>query len=96
VKPQQLKSREIEILRECLILKRDTKDGGTVAGNTRRDIETRSSTRVISQDNFLSQKKRLILFAWELSKRQDLLKELGLNDAQIHDVIEEQRALHIE
>lgn len=38
-------------------LKRDAKDGGTVAGNARKDIETRSSVRVISKSNFLQNNK---------------------------------------
>lgn len=35
-------------------LKRDAKDGGAVAGRTRKDIEHQAGTKVISKDNFLS------------------------------------------
>ena len=34
-------------------LQRDAKDGGAVAGRTRKDIERQAGTRVISKDNFL-------------------------------------------
>jgi prophage antirepressor-like protein len=41
-------------------LRNDAQEGGTVAGNTRRDIETRSGKPVVSSDNFkvLTGKKR--------------------------------------
>jgi hypothetical protein len=34
-------------------LKKDAKDGGSVAGRTRKDIETRSGQKVISSENYL-------------------------------------------
>jgi hypothetical protein len=34
-------------------LQRDAKDGGAVAGRTRKDIERQAGTKVISKDNFL-------------------------------------------
>lgn len=43
-------------------LKRDTKDGGNVAGSTRKDIETRLGKSVVSKDNYLQipeKKKRI-------------------------------------
>ncbi|MBU0979482.1 MAG: Bro-N domain-containing protein [Nanoarchaeota archaeon] len=43
-------------------LKRDAKDGGDVAGSTRKDIEKRLGKSVVSEDNFLEtpeKKKRL-------------------------------------
>ncbi|MFA4854438.1 MAG: Bro-N domain-containing protein [Candidatus Omnitrophota bacterium] len=42
-------------------LQRDAKDGGAVAGRTRKDIEHQAGTKVISKDNFLSgaRKKQL-------------------------------------
>ncbi|MDD4907531.1 MAG: Bro-N domain-containing protein [Candidatus Omnitrophica bacterium] len=42
-------------------LQRDAKDGGAVAGRTRKDIERQAGTKVISKDNFLpgSRKKQL-------------------------------------
>ena len=38
-------------------LRRDAKDGGAVAGRTRKDIEVQIGTKVISEDNFLTNKK---------------------------------------
>lgn len=34
-------------------LKTDAKDGGEVAGNARKDIESRTSKKVISSENYL-------------------------------------------
>lgn len=34
-------------------LKKDAKDGGSVAGRTRKDIESQSSKPVISKENYL-------------------------------------------
>jgi len=39
-------------------LKKDAKDGGAVAGRTRRDIEQQTGTKVISKDNFLPYKAK--------------------------------------
>ena len=41
-------------------LKKDAKDGGAVAGRTRRDIEAQSGKPVVSSENYkeLTQKKR--------------------------------------
>lgn len=39
-------------------LQRDAKDGGAVAGRTRKDIEHQSGTKVISRENFLAQTKK--------------------------------------
>lgn len=39
-------------------LQRDAKDGGAVAGRTRKDIEAQTGTKVITQDNFLNNKKK--------------------------------------
>jgi DNA-damage-inducible protein D len=38
-------------------LRKDAKDGGAVAGRTRKDIEVQSGTPVVSADNFLELKK---------------------------------------
>jgi hypothetical protein len=40
-------------------LKKDARDGGAVAGRTRRDIETQSGNPVVSSENFkqLTEKK---------------------------------------
>ena len=43
-------------------LKKDAKDGGNVAGSTRKDIETRLRKSVVSRDNYLQipeKKKRI-------------------------------------
>ena len=37
-------------------LKKDANIGGSVAGRTRKDIETQTSKKVISKDNFKNQK----------------------------------------
>ncbi|MDP2921572.1 MAG: Bro-N domain-containing protein [Candidatus Omnitrophota bacterium] len=39
-------------------LKRDAKDGGAVAGRTRKDIERQTGTEVISKENFLPGERR--------------------------------------
>ena len=39
-------------------LQRDAKDGGAVAGRTRKDIEHQSGAKVISRENFLIQEKK--------------------------------------
>jgi hypothetical protein len=38
-------------------LQRDAKEGGKVAGNTRKEIETKTGKRVLSKDNYLEQKQ---------------------------------------
>lgn len=38
-----------------LSLKKDAKDGGKIAGNTRKAIETKTGKRVVSKDNYLEQ-----------------------------------------
>jgi DNA-damage-inducible protein D len=38
-------------------LKKDAKDGGAVAGRTRKDIEQQIGTKVVSKENFLSNKQ---------------------------------------
>ena len=52
------KTRDSEGMKE---LKGDAKEGGTVEGNARIEIEQRDSKRVISKDNYLklSKKKKL-------------------------------------
>lgn len=40
-------------------LKRAAKDGGPVAGGTRKDIEKQTGARVITKDNFLASKKAI-------------------------------------
>jgi DNA-damage-inducible protein D len=40
-------------------LKRDVKDGGAVAGRTRKDIERQIGRKVVSKENFLSSSKRI-------------------------------------
>jgi hypothetical protein len=44
------------------LLKKDAKDGGTVAGNARKEIELKSGKKVISKGNYLTKKqnKKLI------------------------------------
>ncbi|MDO8602473.1 MAG: Bro-N domain-containing protein [Candidatus Omnitrophota bacterium] len=39
-------------------LKRDAKDGGAIAGRTRKDIERQTGTEVISKENFLPGERR--------------------------------------
>ena len=39
-------------------LQRDAQDGGAVAGRTRKDIEHQAGTKVITRDNFLTQKRK--------------------------------------
>ena len=39
-------------------LRRDAKDGGAVAGNARKDIESRTKTKVVTKDNFLANKRK--------------------------------------
>lgn len=39
-------------------LKKDAKDGGNVAGRTRKDIEKQTGKKIVSPDNFLPKKKR--------------------------------------
>ena len=54
-------------------LKNDAKDGGSVAGATRKDIETRLGTTVVSPENYLREqesKKRLG------NKKKDMLDKL--------------------
>ncbi len=52
------KTRDSEGMEE---LKSDAKEGGTVAGNARKEIERKTSKRVVSKDNYLelSKKKQL-------------------------------------
>ena len=38
-------------------LQKDAKEGGKIAGNTRKEIETKTSKSVVSKDNYLEQKK---------------------------------------
>lgn len=38
-------------------LQKDAKEGGTIAGNTRKEIETKTGKRVVSKDNYLEQKQ---------------------------------------
>lgn len=40
-------------------LRKDAKDGGAVAGRTRKDIERQIGTKVVSQENFLPSKKKI-------------------------------------
>ena len=40
-------------------LRSDAKDGGAVAGRTRKDIEKKIGDTVVSESNFLSNKKRI-------------------------------------
>ena len=42
-------------------LRKDAQEGGTVAGNTRKEIEMRSGKPVISNENFLGISKRRLL-----------------------------------
>ncbi len=39
-------------------LKKDAKDGGAVAGRTRKDIEQQTGTKVITKENFLPYKSK--------------------------------------
>jgi hypothetical protein len=39
-------------------LQKDAKDGGAVAGRTRKDIERQTGTKVVSKENYLPQSKR--------------------------------------
>ncbi len=39
-------------------LKRDAKDGGAIAGRTRKDIERQTGTGIISKENFLPKQRR--------------------------------------
>jgi prophage antirepressor-like protein len=38
-------------------LQKDAKDGGRIAGNTRKEIETKTGKRVVSKDSYLEQKQ---------------------------------------
>jgi len=42
-------------------LRVDAKDGGAVAGRTRKDIEQQIGTKVVSKENFLPAKKKAII-----------------------------------
>lgn len=42
-------------------LKKDARDGGAVAGRTRKDIESRSGRKVVSSKNYLDTKKRKLI-----------------------------------
>ena len=42
-------------------LRHDAKDGGAVAGRTRKDIERQIGTKVVSKDNFLPGKKKKLI-----------------------------------
>jgi len=44
--------------REFVKLKSDAKSGGEVAGNTRKDIEKRTGKKVVTEKNFLKDKKQ--------------------------------------
>lgn len=44
-------------------LKKDAKDGGAVAGRTRKDIERQIGVKVVSKENFLSDKQDLIVIS---------------------------------
>ncbi|MEK9148765.1 MAG: phage antirepressor protein, partial [Candidatus Desantisbacteria bacterium] len=39
-------------------LQKDAKDGGAVAGRTRKDIEQQTGKRVVSRKNFLPKEKK--------------------------------------
>jgi DNA-damage-inducible protein D len=39
-------------------LKKDARDGGSVAGRTRKDIENQSGKKIVSENNFLQNRKR--------------------------------------
>lgn len=39
-------------------LRRDAKDGGDVAGRTRKDIESRTGTKIVSRENYLPHNKK--------------------------------------
>ena len=39
-------------------LRRDAKDGGDVAGRTRKDIEYRTGTKIVSKENYLPHRKK--------------------------------------
>jgi hypothetical protein len=43
------------------LLKKDAKDGGQVAGNARKEIETKTGKKVTTRENYLEQKNRIIL-----------------------------------
>jgi hypothetical protein len=40
-------------------LQKDAKDGGAVAGRTRKDIERQAGKKIVSKENFLGLKKKL-------------------------------------
>jgi len=40
-------------------LKKDAKDGGSVSGNTRKEIESKTGKRVLTEENFLEQVGRV-------------------------------------
>jgi len=42
-------------------LKKDARDGGAVAGRTRKDIEQQTGTKVIAKENFLPYKAKKLL-----------------------------------
>ena len=42
-------------------LRRDAKDGGAVAGRTRKDIEKQIGTKVVTKENFLPNQKKVLI-----------------------------------
>jgi len=49
------KSRDSEGMKEC---KKDSKDGGKIAGNARLELEKKTGEKVVSSDNYLGLKKK--------------------------------------
>ncbi|KKR43005.1 hypothetical protein A2356_00080 [Candidatus Nomurabacteria bacterium RIFOXYB1_FULL_39_16] len=41
------------------LLKKDAKDGGTVAGNARKEIELKSGKKVVNRENFLPKRRKI-------------------------------------
>lgn len=52
-----------------LFLKKDAKDGGSVAGNARKEIETKTGKKVATKENYLEQKQAKKLFAKKPNKK---------------------------
>ena len=42
-------------------LAKDARDGGTVAGNARKEIEVKTGRKVVTRENYLNQKQRKTL-----------------------------------
>ena len=73
--------------KEFRILKKDAKDGGDVAGATRKDIEQKLGKSIITNDNFLAETEeqkhfRLLLTASTAQLLKNCLNLLGIKSLE--------------